>query len=168
MRLPQSGQLQRRARCSVTSSSMSGRSKNCRTSKSSLASWFWPRWEPQSGQAASLAKSWMVTWSGVETCSKVEPGCPFWPPVFHFDFWRRLLGLGLGLGWLVKFPLSVEGGLLLVRLLRSSSAIRFSKASTRSQSARTKSAMASGSDLARAISSSRVGRCTKSLRSRDA
>jgi hypothetical protein len=61
----------------------------------------------------------------------------------------------------VKFPLSVEDGL---RLVRSGSAIHLSKVSTQSQSIRTKSAIGSGSAFAKAMSSSRVGRCTMILR----
>jgi hypothetical protein len=70
------------------------------------------------------------------------------------DLSRRLLGFGGG----EKLPRSDEGGRLLLRLLRSSSRTLASSASTRSQSFKTKSAMASGSLLARAMSCSRVGR----------
>jgi hypothetical protein len=66
---------------------------------------------------------------------------PFFAAIFGGGFWT----------WVVKFSLSVEEGLL-VRLFRSSSAIRFSKASTRSRSVRPTFAMASGAVLARAMS----------------
>lgn len=55
------------------------------------------------------------------------------------DLARKLLGLG----GLVKFPLSEDDGLLLVRLLRWSPATFLSSASTRSHSERTRSAIAS-------------------------
>jgi len=112
MRLPQSGQLQRRARCSVTSSSIGGKSKTCLTSQSSLPLRFCGSQVPQFGQAAVARKSWVMRWSGVGRCSKVEPGCPFWPPVFRFDFWRRLLGVGFWVwawvGWW-NFPCRSRG-----------------------------------------------------------
>ena len=65
---------------------------------------------------------------------RVEPGWPFCPPDLRVDFARKLLGFG---GGFVKLVLSVEEGLLLVRLVRSSSAMRASSFSTLSQSMRT-------------------------------
>lgn len=77
-------------------------------------------------------------------------GMAFRPPGLRPDFLRKLLSWGV----LVKLLLSVEEGLLLVRLLRSSSAMRissYSRASIRSNHWGTKSAMASGTALAMVV-----------------
>ena len=57
----------------------------------------------------------------------------------------------------MKLPLSDDGGLLLLRLFSSKVSILCSRASIRSNNASTRSAIASGSSLASAISCSRVG-----------
>ncbi len=75
--------------CSVTCTLIGGMSKTCRREQSTSSAR--ARSDPQPRQHEG---SWRITTSGSDTCSRVCPRCPCWPPGFRFEGLRKDRGAG--------------------------------------------------------------------------